>query len=482
MMMHALQPIARPEPQAAQGQPLHAPLVLHWGIPTAQPQLSLAASLPPAYDKSPQVGFPVAAAPQRNGECCWGAASSGHEVYLMTRTTSVPVTNLTPTYYQTPQVGFPVAAAPQRNGECCWGAASSGHEGQQMTAATSRPATSLTPTYYQTPQLGFRVAAAPQRARRRSQTVPRSGNAVHRMTAATSGQVSHPTVIARPSPVFVPQAAYASNPAALPSVHGAPALQSPVVSALQAFPHKAPHGLQSFLAPASAAPVAAPCSAAPPSHSAGFVADVGAAGAQLVRSRLLAATGLQAVAIICVLGGTEFKGEATEEIVREFAARLGASPCPGIVVTGGMKGVQQTFARHCGDGSKVWNLLPVGGSSGYGVGTDIHAGANLDERKLVFGQLGDVYVTFEGGPGVAQEARDAAARGAFVVPLARTGGASSGMFDFPRSALERPPSVSEGMWGLLFDSNARAADSASAAAQIVLDFAARTAGGSKVAF
>lgn len=55
-------------------------------------------------------------------------------------------------------------------------------------------------------------------------------------------------------------------------------------------------------------------------------------------------------------------------------------------------------------------------------------------RQEAFGLLGDVYITVEGGPGVAGEARAAVARGARVVPFVRTGGASGGMFDFPAEA------------------------------------------------
>ncbi len=48
-----------------------------------------------------------------------------------------------------------------------------------------------------------------------------------------------------------------------------------------------------------------------------------------------------------------------------------------VFITGGMAGVQETFAKHCKPGSRVYNMLPQGESSGYGVGTDITAGAGL---------------------------------------------------------------------------------------------------------
>merc|ERR1712182_54047 len=95
---------------------------------------------------------------------------------------------------------------------------------------------------------------------------------------------------------------------------------------------------------------------------------------------------------------------------------------PIYFITGGRKGLQEAFASTCGDGSRVWNLLPEGQSSGFARGTDINAGADLKARMEIFASLGDVYITAEGGPGVSFEASLAFHRGAAVQPLMRTGG------------------------------------------------------------
>mmetsp|Transcript_111022 Transcript_111022/g.277968 ORF Transcript_111022/g.277968 Transcript_111022/m.277968 type:complete len:290 (+) Transcript_111022:37-906(+) len=172
--------------------------------------------------------------------------------------------------------------------------------------------------------------------------------------------------------------------------------------------------------------------------------------------------------VICILGGTEFRGTDSEALVKTIAPQLEAAMgSSAIFVTGGMAGVQETFAKHCGDGSRVWNLLPMGQSSGYGRGTDINAGANLEERKAIFGLIGDIYITVEGGPGVSEEASVAHARGAVVVPLGRTGGASSGMFDFPVGALQRPCFSTEEQWTLLASKDASVEESAAALIAIV---------------
>lgn len=172
---------------------------------------------------------------------------------------------------------------------------------------------------------------------------------------------------------------------------------------------------------------------------------------------------------VCILGSTKFSGSDSEDLVKALGGELAKSvdASQAFFVTGGMEGVQECFAKSCGDGSNVWNLLPVGESSKYGVGTDVHAGANLEERKAIFGQLGDVYITIEGGPGVSQEAKAAHDRGATILPLIRSGGASSGMFEFPKAALERPDCATEEQWSLLQNKEAQVEKSAQAVVAVV---------------
>ena len=80
--------------------------------------------------------------------------------------------------------------------------------------------------------------------------------------------------------------------------------------------------------------------------------------------------------------------------------------------------------------------------------------------------LGDVYIVLEGGPGVAKQARLALKRGACILPLARTGGASSGLFDFPKKALEKPSFVEETCWEALQNAEAPTATTAEAVVAI----------------
>eukprot|EP00931_Biecheleriopsis_adriatica_P023996 TRINITY_DN15043_c0_g1_i2.p1 TRINITY_DN15043_c0_g1~~TRINITY_DN15043_c0_g1_i2.p1 ORF type:complete len:1968 (+),score=448.09 TRINITY_DN15043_c0_g1_i2:92-5995(+) len=179
---------------------------------------------------------------------------------------------------------------------------------------------------------------------------------------------------------------------------------------------------------------------------------------------------------ICILGGTRFNGADSEDIVMAVAKMLSNDLGQGVIfLTGGMSGVQDSFAKACIAGSRIYNLLPFGIDSSYGVGVDIHAGANLEERMQIFSQLGDVYISFEGGPGVSKEANAAFARGAGVVPLIRTGGASSGMFDFPAGALSKASFASDEQWKLLANKDAPVADTARAAVEIIKRFISQVA-------
>lgn len=63
---------------------------------------------------------------------------------------------------------------------------------------------------------------------------------------------------------------------------------------------------------------------------------------------------------------------------------------------------------------------------------DFVAGRNADEVKKFFLEMGDVYITVEGGPGVAQDARKVMARNASVLALKRTGGVGKGVYLFTR--------------------------------------------------
>jgi len=173
---------------------------------------------------------------------------------------------------------------------------------------------------------------------------------------------------------------------------------------------------------------------------------------------------------VCVLGGQSFNDPASEDLVKALGAHLPAAVGDAVVfLTGGMRGVQETFATSAKEtsGVRLFHLLPENEEPTGWAGTDIHIGANLHQRKQVFSEVGDIYICAEGGPGVSAEAQRAVDRGAVVIPLVRTGGASGGMFDFPAAALERPSFATEDQWSLLSNKGADVGDSAAAVAAIV---------------
>jgi len=182
--------------------------------------------------------------------------------------------------------------------------------------------------------------------------------------------------------------------------------------------------------------------------------------------------------LVCVLGGTKCSCQETEELIRLVADALFiALPPAGVAfVTGGLPGVQQSFAgtsSSSSSGSKHqhWHLVQKGTASGFGSGSDLEAGRDQVEKGQLLALVGDVYVTFEGGPGVAKEANIAFERGALVVPLVRTGGASSGMFYFPKGAIAPHAGVKDPVpWEVLGRKEASLAETAHAVAEIVAAF------------
>jgi len=169
---------------------------------------------------------------------------------------------------------------------------------------------------------------------------------------------------------------------------------------------------------------------------------------------------------VCIMGGTSFQNEHSEELTEALAQEFNSFlPAQTLFITEGMQGVQATFAARC-DSKKLVNLVPSGEDSGYNKGKDVRAGANLVECGHIFSECGDVYVTIEGGEALADIAKRIAKRPLVdIVPIIRSGGASSGEFGFPLPS--RPKGVSESLWDRLADSRLPVGDTARAAAEIV---------------
>jgi len=167
---------------------------------------------------------------------------------------------------------------------------------------------------------------------------------------------------------------------------------------------------------------------------------------------------------ICILGGSEGEeglSSATADLVKAVASELptkvGRKAC---LVSGGHEGIGKLFAQHCRDGSTLWNVVPRGHSSGFGCGRDVQAGETIEEAQAAIACLGDLFVIFEGGNVCSKQALHAHERGAGVLLVRCTGGASGGCF--PEALLEKPRWASEEQWRLIASSDAAVADSAAA--------------------
>jgi len=121
------------------------------------------------------------------------------------------------------------------------------------------------------------------------------------------------------------------------------------------------------------------------------------------------------------------------------------------VLTGGMPGSQELFAKNLLISMPLVHVLPYGQASAFRVGVGVEAGITEEIREVLLCLLGHVYITVEGGAAVARQAASAFDRGAFVVPLALTGGASSGLFGFPAGALQKPSYATEEQWACLME-------------------------------
>mmetsp|Transcript_67210 Transcript_67210/g.174194 ORF Transcript_67210/g.174194 Transcript_67210/m.174194 type:complete len:699 (+) Transcript_67210:1-2097(+) len=166
--------------------------------------------------------------------------------------------------------------------------------------------------------------------------------------------------------------------------------------------------------------------------------------------------------VVCMMGGQTLSRAGTEQLVKAIAAKLfeGVVGSTAVFVTEGIPGVQKIFAEQCHDHSRVLNLLHTGQSCGYQRGTHRILCKDESERQEVFGLIGDIYITLEGSVGVGRVATAAHKRGAAVLPVLRTGLASTGMYGFPSKALKKPAFLTDQQWSPLTDENARVEDAA----------------------
>jgi hypothetical protein len=171
---------------------------------------------------------------------------------------------------------------------------------------------------------------------------------------------------------------------------------------------------------------------------------------------------------VVVIGSTDFwhpESERTCILAGQLLAEV-----PGLtLITGGVEGVGEATGRgffrvrrEAGQEPRVYHVLPEGEPK-VDYGETLFSGTNMTERREVLARLSRVYLAIEGGPGTSHEAQIASARGAFVIPVGRSGGYSAALY----SQVQRPLGIDERVWATLGAAATTPEDAASAAVRIV---------------
>ena len=171
---------------------------------------------------------------------------------------------------------------------------------------------------------------------------------------------------------------------------------------------------------------------------------------------------------VAVIGSTSFWHQESELTCAEIGERL-AGLNGLVLLTGGVSGVGECTGRGYLKGCRAMGRTPTvihvlpRGCGAWDYGTTLFAGDDMEERREILGRLSNTFVVVEGGPGTEHEATVAAARGAVLVAVGRSGGHAR---DLHRGSL-RPSFVDERAWETLADSEATAQTVAKAVAEIV---------------
>jgi hypothetical protein len=133
-------------------------------------------------------------------------------------------------------------------------------------------------------------------------------------------------------------------------------------------------------------------------------------------------------------------------------------------VTGGVEGIGEAVGRSffqarrdAGQEPRVYHVLPEG-EPAWDYGETLFAGADMTERREVLGRLCALFIMVEGGPRAGHEAEVAAAHGALVLPVGRSGGYAATLY----GRVSRPAAVDADAWAALGASGATAEETATA--------------------
>ena len=171
---------------------------------------------------------------------------------------------------------------------------------------------------------------------------------------------------------------------------------------------------------------------------------------------------------VAVIGSTSFWHDESQETCADIGERLAAFDNL-VLVTGGVCGVGECIGRGFVKGCRKLGLTPSvihvlpRGCGAWDYGTTLFAGDSMGERREILGRLAKAFIVVEGGPGTEHEATVAAAHGAVLVPVGRSGGHAGALYP----GLLRPPFVDSRTWETLGDPEAAPRIVAKAVMEIV---------------
>ena len=192
--------------------------------------------------------------------------------------------------------------------------------------------------------------------------------------------------------------------------------------------------------------------------------------------------------LVYISGGTKFFSPLGEAICVELGTQL-ARKKGVVLVTGGFYGVGETVAKsfhderaRLGEPHGVCHIVavrddqdkslqtrqrPDGTFEAVPYGETLFFGSSVRQREMLTPRLLDLCILIEGGPGAAFEVQQFSWNEKYVVPVAVTGGAASGLFEVPKSVFQRPQGVNESDWLVLSDHHASPQDITAAIVSIV---------------
>jgi hypothetical protein len=153
---------------------------------------------------------------------------------------------------------------------------------------------------------------------------------------------------------------------------------------------------------------------------------------------------------VAVLGSTDFWHADSERTCAEIGRLLAG--IPGLtLLTGGVEGIGEAVGRSffqarrdAGQEPRVYHVLPQA-QPAWDYGETLFAGADMTERREVLGRLSTLFVMVEGGPRAGHEAEVAAAHGAVVIPVGRSGGYAATLY----GRVSHPPAIDADTWAVL---------------------------------